>query len=69
MEDDWVKLRKEYKKRFKEDFDLYGLYWNNPSKDFEILVECIETNKPFSEVLSKEEMELIEGVKRGEILF
>lgn len=60
----WVDYRKEYKKRFKHSFDLYGMYWNNPEKDLEILIECIEKNKPFSEVLSKEELELIEEVKK-----
>ena len=69
MNEEIDSLYNQYKEKFNEDFDLFGLYWNDPQKNFDILLECIEKNKPFSEVLSDEELNLIEEAKKGNIVF
>lgn len=58
-----------YEEKFGESFDIYGMYWNDMDKQIELALECIEKNKVIWEILSQEELDLIEEVKKGNVLF
>ncbi len=65
----WLNRKKEYKTIFGADFDLCGLYWDNPSEDDKVLLKCLKQNKKWEDVISKEELEAIRLVQDGKALF
>lgn len=58
-----------YKDKFGEPFDIFGLYWDDMDKQIDLAMQCIEKGKVISDILSKEELELIEEAKQGNIVF
>ena len=58
-----------YKDKFGESFDIFGMYWNDIEKQVALVLQCIEENKIIWDVLSKEELETIEEVKKGNVVF
>lgn len=57
-----------YIKKFNEEPNIIGMFWNNPEQLIDNIIKAIETNTPYNEyeLLSKEEQKAFDD---GELLF
>lgn len=58
-----------YEDMFGETFDILGLYWDNSEKQTKLILQCIEEEKIVWDILTIDELESIEEIKKGNAVF
>ncbi len=61
-----TKNKEEYFNRFGHHYTTYGYFMLTPQKDDELLQQCLDENKPMTQVLDKETLDVIRRAAKGE---
>jgi len=58
----------QHKQKFNKEPNIIGMFWNNPKKLIDGIIEAIDENKPYDEykMLSKDEQKSFD---KGELVF